>query len=30
MSVERWLERVLTAPPHTRRQKRLEAALAER
>jgi hypothetical protein len=29
-TVERWLERVLTAPPHTRRQKRLEAALAER
>lgn len=29
-SVERWLARVLTAPPHTRRQKRLEAALAER
>ena len=28
--VERWLERVLTAPPHTRRQKRLDAALAER
>ena len=28
--VERWLERALTAPPHTRRQKRLEAALAER
>jgi hypothetical protein len=29
-TIERWLERVLTAPPHTRRQKRLEAALAER
>ena len=29
-AVERWLERVLTAPPHTRRQKRLEAAIAER
>ena len=29
-SVERWLERMLTAPPHARRQKRLEAALAER
>lgn len=29
-TVERWLERVLTAPPHTRRQKRLAAALAER
>jgi hypothetical protein len=29
-SVERWLERVLTAPPLTRRQKRLEAAIAER
>jgi len=29
-SVERWLERVLTAPPPARRQKRLEAALAER
>ena len=29
-SVERWLERALTAPPHTRRQKRLEAALSER
>jgi hypothetical protein len=29
-SVERWLERVLTAPPHMRRQKRLEAALTER
>ena len=29
-TVERWLERVLTAPPHTRRQKRLEAAIAER
>jgi hypothetical protein len=28
--VERWLDRVLTAPPHTRRQKRLEAALTER
>jgi hypothetical protein len=29
-SVEQWLERVLTAPPLTRRQKRLEAAIAER
>jgi hypothetical protein len=29
-TIERWLERVLTAPPHSRRQKRLEAALAER
>ena len=29
-SVERWLERVLTAPPPGRRQKRLEAAIAER
>jgi hypothetical protein len=29
-SVERWLDRVLTAPPLTRRQKRLEAAIAER
>ena len=29
-TVERWLERVLTAAPHARRQKRLEAALAER
>jgi hypothetical protein len=29
-SVEEWLARVLTAPPHTRRQKRLEAAIAER
>jgi hypothetical protein len=29
-TVERWLERVLTAPPYARRQKRLEAALAER
>ncbi len=29
-AVERWLERVLTAPPLTRRQKRLEAALTER
>jgi hypothetical protein len=27
-TVERWLERVLTAPPHTRRQKRLAEALA--
>lgn len=30
VTVERWLDRVLTAPPHTRRQKRLEAAVAER
>ena len=29
-TIERWLERVLTAPPHTRRQRRLDAALAER
>jgi hypothetical protein len=29
-AVERWLERVLTAPLGTRRQKRLAAALAER
>lgn len=29
-TVERWLERALTAPPLTRRQKRLEAALTER
>jgi hypothetical protein len=29
-AVEQWLDRVLTAPPQTRRQKRLEAALAER
>lgn len=29
-TVERWLDRVLTAPPHTRRQKRLDAALEER
>jgi hypothetical protein len=27
-TVEGWLERVLTAPPHTRRQKRLAEALA--
>jgi hypothetical protein len=29
-TIERWLDRVLTAPPHARRQKRLEAAIAER